>query len=111
MMINAMDVGYFQEACRAQRAVKDGAVAVDIDLLNKLVSAVTRAPSVSSVDNAAASEANNSPALVVGSVGRSPNKGLNLWPMELDLLERVILPRVALRDIFYTYAQLDIVMI
>lgn len=108
-MIVAMDVGEFQEACRAQarvveeRADKDGAAAVDEDLLDRLVDAVIRAPSASSVDNAAASEANNSAA---GATGRSPNEGLHLLPRVLDLLERVILPRVASQRIFRAYARL-----
>ena len=49
-MILAMDVGEFAEAARAQarvveeRAAKAGAEAVDEDVLDRLVDAVTRAP-------------------------------------------------------------------
>ena len=47
-MVVAMDVGELSEACRAlarmvrMRIEKDGVAAIDIEVLNKLVDAVTR---------------------------------------------------------------------
>ena len=47
-MVVAMDVGELSEACRAlgrvveERSAKDGASCVDVDVLDRLVNAVTR---------------------------------------------------------------------
>lgn len=117
-MIVALDVGEFAEACRAQARVveergdRDGAAAVDEDLLDKLVDAVTRAPSDSpesqaqaqAVDKVASPEANNPAA--ASATGRSPNEGYGLLPRVTDLFERVILSRVSSRRIFRSYARL-----
>ncbi|KAH8118839.1 TPR-like protein [Phellopilus nigrolimitatus] len=107
-IIIAMDVGEFAEAARAQarvieeRAAKVGAEAVDEDLLDRLVDAVTRAPDPDVV--AAAVDANSgAPGAVVS---KSQNEGTGLLPRVLDLFERVILPCVSSQRIYRTYARL-----
>ncbi|KAI5117046.1 hypothetical protein M0805_007903 [Coniferiporia weirii] len=111
-MIVAMDVGEFAEAAHAQarvveeRAAKVGAEAVDEDLLDRLVGAVTRAldeqPSDTNAAVAAAAQEANGGA---GSTW-SPNEGAGLRPRVLDLFERTILPRISSQRIYRAYARL-----
>ncbi|KDR84251.1 hypothetical protein GALMADRAFT_87134 [Galerina marginata CBS 339.88] len=99
-MIVAMDVGELQEACRAlgriveQTGEKAGALAVDEDVLERLVDAVTRAPS--NPEEAAAQE---------GAV-QNPNEGHGLFRNLLGLFERTLLPRLSSPRIFRAYARL-----
>lgn len=99
-MIVAMDVGELQEACRAlgriveQTGDKAGALAVDEDVLDRLVDAVTRAPP--DPEGAAAEE---------GAV-LNPNEGHGLYRSVLNLLERTLLPRLSSPRIFRAYARL-----
>lgn len=90
-MIVALDVGELSEACRAlarvveERAAKDGAAAVDEDVLDRLVDAATR-------EEPEAADA-------------QPARG-GLQRQVADLLERVILPRVSSARIFRARARL-----
>ncbi|KAI0071840.1 TPR-like protein [Panus rudis PR-1116 ss-1] len=100
-MIVAVDVGELSEACRAlsrvveERAAKDGAACVDEDVLDRLVDAVTRAPSNS--DEAVEGD---------GNASSNPNKGHGLYRRVQDLFDRVILPRVSSPRIFRARARL-----
>jgi len=93
--IVAMDVGEFAEACRAlgrvveERAAKVGAESVDVDVLDRLVDAATRAP----------------PDEPGGAVP-SPNEGQSLLRRVEDLFVRIILPRVSSPRIFRARARL-----
>ena len=95
-----MDVGELQEACRALGRIVDqtgdklGANSVDEDVLDKLVDAVTRAPSKRE-DAVANGEALN------------PNEGHGLYKNVLGLFERSILPRMSTPRIFRAYARLE----
>ena len=95
-MIVALDVGELSEACRAlarvveERSTKDGAASVDIDVLDRLVSAATRPESDEDAGGSAA--------------GRPPRDGL--LRQVTDLFERVILPRVSSSRIFRAKARL-----
>lgn len=86
--IVAMDVGELSEACRAlgrvveERAAKVGTESVDIDVLDRLVDAATRAPSEENTDGAA------------------------LLRRVEDLFVRVLLPRVSSPRIFRARARL-----
>ncbi|KAF8165895.1 tetratricopeptide repeat domain 27 [Crassisporium funariophilum] len=99
-MVVAMDVGELQEACRAlgrivdQTGDKAGAQAVDEDVLDRLVDAVTRAPSKRE-------EAVEDDALL------NPNEGHGLSRNVLDLFERTILPRMSTPRIFRAYGRLQ----
>ncbi|KII94719.1 hypothetical protein PLICRDRAFT_25481 [Plicaturopsis crispa FD-325 SS-3] len=103
-MIVAMDVGELSEACRAvgrvveERSTKDGAAAVDEDVLERLVDAVTRAPA--NADEAVEGSGNANTAV------RNPNEGHGLHRRVLDLFDRTILPRVSSTRIFRAYARL-----
>ena len=97
-----MDVGELQEACRAlsrivnQTADKLGVNSVDEDVLDRLVDAVTRAPS--KLEDAVENE--NGEAL-------NPNEGHGLYRNVLGLFERTILPRMSTPRIFRAYARLE----
>ncbi|KAF8967462.1 hypothetical protein BDZ97DRAFT_1755892 [Flammula alnicola] len=97
----AMDVGELQEACRAlgriveQTGGKLGASAVDEDVLDRLVDAVTRAHA--DPEEAAAGET---------VAARNPNEGHGLYRNVLGLLERILLPRMSSPRIFRAYARL-----
>ncbi|THH14130.1 hypothetical protein EW146_g6171 [Bondarzewia mesenterica] len=103
-MVVAMDVGELAEACRAlgriveQRADKVGDKSVDEDVLDRLVDAVTRAPSDpdEAVENASTAE----------HALRNPNEGHGLLKWVEDLFERILLPRVASTRIFRARARL-----
>lgn len=101
-MVVSMDVGELSEACRALTRVveetgdKVGAEAVDEDVLDRLVNAVTRAP--------ADSEEEEKGAGIVG--GASPNEGQGLLRIVAGLFENTILPRVSSWRIFRAYARL-----
>ncbi|KAH9942597.1 TPR-like protein [Amylocystis lapponica] len=103
-MVVAMDVGELSEACRAlariveERSAKDGAGSVDEDVLDRLVDAVTRAPTDA---NAAMEGGDNA-----GNAARSPNEGHGLLRRVTDLFERTILPRVSSTRIFRARARL-----
>ncbi|VDB90478.1 unnamed protein product [Peniophora sp. CBMAI 1063] len=103
-MIVAMDVGELAEAARAlgriveERAAKNGADAVDVDVLDRLVDAVTRAP-------ADADEAVEGAGTARDAVF-NPNEGHGLLRRVTDLFERVILPRVSSPRIFRARARL-----
>lgn len=99
-MIVAMDVGELSEACRALGRVveetsdKVGDKAVDEDVLERLVDAVTRAPaSLEGSENGDASTHNL-------------NEGHGLLRNVTILLEKTILPRVSSPRIFRAYARL-----
>ena len=94
-MIVAMDVGEFSEACRAlgrvveERAAKVGPESVDVDVLDRLVDAATRAP----LDE-------------LGNTALSSNEGQGLLRRVEDLFVRIILPRVSSSRIFRARARL-----
>lgn len=96
-MIVAMDVGELNEAARALGRVvqethgKSGANSVDEDVLDRLVNAVTRAPTQFAED---------------GTEVRSQNEGQGLALGVVNLLERTILPHVSSPRIFRAYARL-----
>ena len=101
-MVVSMDVGELQEACRALGRIVDqtgdklGADSVDEDVLDRLVDAVTRAPSKR--EDAIANS---------GSGGvLNPNEGHGLYKNVLGLFERSILPRMSTPRIFRAYARL-----
>ena len=96
-MIVAVDVGELAEATRAlsrivvQRAEKDGAACVDVEVLERLVDAVTPVPLKQQPDD---------------NIARSANEGHGLLPRVLDLFERTLLPRVSSPRISRAYARL-----
>jgi hypothetical protein len=104
-MIVAMDVGELSEACRAlgrvveERASKDGAGCVDVEVLDRLVNAVTRTPS----DPKEALEAAKDEA---GNAVFNPNEGHGLLRRVLDLFDRVLLPRISSPRVFRAYGRL-----
>lgn len=96
-MIVSVDVGELAEATRALSRVveelheKDGAGAVDVEVLERLVDAVVRA---------------DVPEDPESTQGR-PNEGKRLFPRVLDLFTRSILPRISdSARIFRAYARL-----
>ncbi|PPQ94813.1 hypothetical protein CVT25_007450 [Psilocybe cyanescens] len=99
-MIVAMDVGELQEACRAlgrivdQTGDKAGTLAVDEDVLDRLVDAVTRAPP------------NPEDAAVEEGAVQNPNEGHGLYRNVLGLFDRSLLPRLSSPRIFRAYARL-----
>jgi hypothetical protein len=88
-MVVSVDVGELSEACRAlgrvveERADKDGDAVVDIEVLSRLVNAVTRA----SEQPEAGAEGESRPT--------NPNEGLGLYPRVDELFTRIILPRIS----------------
>ncbi|THV08401.1 tetratricopeptide repeat domain 27 [Dendrothele bispora CBS 962.96] len=109
-MIIAVDVGELAEACRALSRVveetssKSGVegTVLDEDVLDRLVNAVTRAPS-DPEDAVEKSPTGQATAPVV-----NPNEGHGLLPRVLDLFENTILPRVSTARVFRAYARLMI---
>lgn len=103
-MIVCVDVGELSEACRALgrvveiRSAKVGAESVDEDVLERLVDAVTRAPS--NPDDAVKENGGT------GVVIHSPLEGHGLFVPVMDLFSRVIFPRVSSRRIFRAYGRL-----
>ncbi|KAG6844363.1 hypothetical protein H0H87_007544 [Tephrocybe sp. NHM501043] len=104
-MVVAMDVGELAESCRALGRVveetsdKNGADSVDIEVLERLVSAVTRAP------------ANPEDAPMQGGEGaetaaQNPNEGHGLLRNVSGLFERILLPRVSSPRVYRAYARL-----
>ncbi|KAJ7733558.1 hypothetical protein DFH07DRAFT_928735 [Mycena maculata] len=102
-MIVSIQVGELSEACRALGRVVEsrGAGAVDEDVLERLVNAVTRAPTVEEAPQegpegeAAAQAASN------------PNEGRGLLRPVKHLLEDVVLPRTSSSPrVFRAYAKL-----
>jgi hypothetical protein len=108
-MLVAMDVGEFAEGSRAlgrvveERAAKVGAECVDEDVLDRLIDAVIRAPIKGSTNG---DESLSVAAQDGDTSARTPNEGEGLRPRVLDLLERVILPRLSSQRIFRGYARL-----
>ncbi|KEP44961.1 TPR domain protein [Rhizoctonia solani 123E] len=88
-IIVSVEVGELSEACRALgrlvelRVEKDGVASVDIEVLERLVDAVTRAPS------------DEEPTDNQSEHVRNPNEGHGLFPRVYDLFNRVILPRIS----------------
>lgn len=97
-MIVSMDVGELSEACRAlgrvveERSSKDGASCVDVDVLDRLVNAVTRASAKPDEES--------------DNTSSNPNGGRGLLRRVTDLFERTILPRVSSPRIFRAKARL-----
>lgn len=98
-MVVAVDVGEMSEACRAlgrlveMRAVKDGEAAVDLEVLERLVDAVTRAAEEDDTE--------------VDSFGSNPNGGKALAKRVETLITRDILPRISNSPrIFLAHARL-----
>jgi hypothetical protein len=97
-MIVSVDVGELAEACRAmgrvveERADKDGAGCVDIAVLERLVDAVARSPTIQ------ASQYESAP---------NANEGLGLYKRVDDLFSRIILPHISTSPrIFRAHARL-----
>ncbi|KAH7912942.1 hypothetical protein BJ138DRAFT_1082570 [Hygrophoropsis aurantiaca] len=103
-MIVAVDVGELSEACRAQariieeRSSKVGVEAVDEEVIERLVDAVTRAPADPNkiIEGDAAAQ----------NTAKNPNEGHGLLPRVTDLFDRSMLPRVSSPRIFRAYARL-----
>jgi len=100
-MVVSMDVGELQESCRALARVveltagKVGILAVDEDVLERLVDAVIKAvPNSEVVTTDIADQTQN------------PNEGHGLYKNVLLLLEQTILPRLSSPRIFRAYARL-----
>ena len=99
-MLVATDVGELSEACSAlarvveQRAAKDGAACVDVEVLERLVDAATRG------------ETEKADKSGDGSAGTVQNPRFTLFRQVTDLLDRVILPRVSSGRIFRARARL-----
>jgi len=87
-MVVSMDVGELSEACRAlermvrMRIAKDGENAVDVEVLEKLVDAVTRGHD----DDGTTAQGSDAPV--------NPNFGKGLYRPVAHLLEQTILPKV-----------------
>ncbi|KAH7096807.1 TPR-like protein [Auriculariales sp. MPI-PUGE-AT-0066] len=117
--IIALDVGELHECVRAvtrvveERAEKVGAEAVDIDIVERLVAAVTRESAAANLGVsgetgvAAADGLDAIPEDAAADEGKPaiPRAG-TLNARVTDLFERVILPRVSSPRIFKSYAQL-----
>ncbi|KAJ7610975.1 hypothetical protein FB45DRAFT_1066137 [Roridomyces roridus] len=96
-LIISIQVGELLEACRAfSRVVESrGADAIDEDILERLVNAVTRGPNAEEV-----AESGEAPA-------HNPNEGRGLFRSVQHLLEDVILPRTSASPrVFRAYARL-----
>lgn len=98
-MIVAVDVGEMSEACRAlgriveMRGDKDGEGAIDLEVLERLVDAVTRDQEDADADNSYV----------------DPNVGKGLAPRVQRLITEVILPRVSTSSrVFLAQARLSI---
>lgn len=105
-MIVCMDVGEYSEACRALGRVveelseKQGAGAVDLDVLDYLVDAVVQPPPPAAIpDNAKSANPYDDV--------QSPNSGRGLYPRVADLFTRTLLPRISSSPrIFRAYGKL-----
>lgn len=100
-MVVAMDVGELSEACRAlarmvrMRIEKDGVAAIDIEVLNKLVDAVTRGHESDEQEQEQ------------GAV--NPNVGKGLYRVVDRLISDGILPHVSSSpDVFLAHARLSL---
>ncbi|KAF8748524.1 TPR-like protein [Rhizoctonia solani] len=88
-IIVSVDVGELSEACRALgrlvelRVEKDGLASVDIEVLERLVDAVTRAPP------------DEEPIDAQSERVRNPDEGHGLFPRVYDLFTRVVLSRIS----------------
>ncbi|KIK61655.1 hypothetical protein GYMLUDRAFT_58718 [Collybiopsis luxurians FD-317 M1] len=106
-MIIAVDIGELAEACRALGRVieetsnKPDGVVLDEEVLDRLVNAVTRAPSDPAEAVASSENASSEVKPVL-----NPNEGHGLLPRLVDLFERTILPRVSSARVFRAYARL-----
>ncbi|KAJ3772666.1 tetratricopeptide repeat domain 27 [Lentinula raphanica] len=106
-MIIAVDIGELAEACRALGRVieettnKPDGVMLDEDVLDRLVNAVTHVP----FDSQEAREASSAPS-DQAQLALNPNEGHGLLPRVLDLMDRVVLPRVSSVRVFRAYARL-----
>lgn len=109
----SLDVGELHEVVRAmtrvieERAEKDGPSCVDVDVLDKLVAAVTRETSAA----AAVTPSNNSTLSSIPEDGEGQAVGAAARTGALEarvnnLFEQTILPRVSTPRIFKAYAQL-----
>jgi hypothetical protein len=104
-MIVAMDVGELQECCRAlsriveQTGDKAGSLAVDEDVLDRLVDAVTRTP----IDP----NGTQSQDEIASAASQNPNEGHGLFQNVLRLFESTLLPRLSSPRIFRAYARLQ----
>ncbi|TEB23772.1 tetratricopeptide repeat domain 27 [Coprinellus micaceus] len=103
-MIVAMDVGELSESCRAMgrvvemQAEKQGTSAVDEDVLERLVDAVTRA-SPNPDEAQQAGGAQNDAA--------NPNEGHGLSKQVINLFDKTVLSRVSTPRIFRAYGRLQ----
>ncbi|KAJ7031893.1 hypothetical protein C8F04DRAFT_1004517 [Mycena alexandri] len=101
-MIVSMEVGELSETCRALGRVIEnrGAEAVDEDVLERLVNAVTRGSTAA--EEVAATDANaDAPA------SSSPNEGRAILRPVKHLIEDIILPRISSSSrVFRAYARL-----
>ncbi|EEB99479.1 hypothetical protein MPER_00837, partial [Moniliophthora perniciosa FA553] len=105
-MVIAVDVGELAEACRAlgriiQLTNNKGTAVVDEDVLDRLVNAITRAPSEpeEAISTSTVSSGMSTPAV-------NPNEGRGLLPRVLGLFERSILPQVSSGRVYRAYARL-----
>ncbi|KAG6902204.1 hypothetical protein C0995_003036 [Termitomyces sp. Mi166 len=102
-MIVAMDVGELAESCRALGRVveetsdKAGADSVDIDVLERLVAAVTRGSTNPEDEGAEGGEE---------AAAQNPNEGRGLLGSVSRLFEQILLPRVSSPRVFRAYARL-----
>ncbi|KAJ7439855.1 hypothetical protein FB451DRAFT_1355616 [Mycena latifolia] len=101
-MIISMEVGELAEACRALGRVIEtrGAEAIDEDVVERLVNAVTRGPTAEEAEAAeAAGDAE------VAATNLNEGRGL-LWPVK-RLVEDIVLPRLSSSPrVFRAYARL-----
>ncbi|KAJ7669221.1 hypothetical protein DFH06DRAFT_1468853 [Mycena polygramma] len=103
-MIVSIEVGELSEACRALGRVIEsrGAEAVDEDVLERLVNAVTRASTVEEEEDGPAEAAE-----AAQLVGSNPNEGRGLLRPVKHLLEDIVLPRLSSSPrVFRAYARL-----
>ncbi|KAK1228096.1 hypothetical protein PQX77_008867 [Marasmius sp. AFHP31] len=104
-MIVAVDVGELAEATRAlgrlvQETSNKGKTIIDEDVLDRLVNAVTRAPSNPDEAIEAPQGAGDVRPVL------NPNEGHGLLPRVLDLFNKFILPHVSSARVFRAYARL-----
>jgi hypothetical protein len=94
----AVDLGENTEACRAltrvveERADADGEGCIDIEVLDRLVASVTRAPSPGSAEEKALEEQQEQDGV---QVAFTSNHGKGLETYVTRLLEQTILPRIS----------------
>ncbi|KAJ7265998.1 hypothetical protein B0H12DRAFT_1100422 [Mycena haematopus] len=99
-MIVAVEVGELSEACRAQGRVIEqrGEEGLDEDVLELLVTAVTRAPTAEETDGDASEAAQQTTS--------NPNEGRGLLRPVKHLLEDIVLPRISSSPrVFRAYAR------